>query len=783
VTDHLPFIAGRDMWSTHTDGVIPSAKMADGPMGIASGRVDERDVSVLTPSGIALAATWDTALVSRVAAAVGGEAKRKGVDMILAPNLNLARTPNAGRVFEMFGEDPLLAGTLGAAWIAGVQTRHVGAVAKHLVCNDSETQRDRYDAIVDEKTLREIYLLPFEMAARAGCAGIMAAYNKVNGAYCSENAHLLTNVLRRDWDFTGFTVSDWFGTQSGAQAVAAGLDLEMPGPPRFLGEKLRDAVAADDGLTAATRDAADRVTLAASRWAGGDAGPEPEDRDTLLEEAAAAGFTLLRNDGGLLPLSVDGITTLAVIGPNALAPCLQGGTFAKIALRPDAVLPIEALRRRFGADRVRFAPGCPPSPRLPGMPATPARDLHDGATRGMTVDYFEGHDFSVLPIGTETRDTNSLTWFHGMHEIGVFDRPGGVRASGLIVPAVDGIYRLHVGGTGSVCLRVDGREVFAADRRIAPADIMGVLKGGDSDMVELALFAGTPVLVEAELRYGPARAHGLWFGLGTPADPESLLAEAESLARGADAVLLLVGETADAGVESKDRDTTQLAADQQELIARVTAANPRTIVAVNVGHAFDPTVADDAAALLAVWYPGEAFGAALAAVLAGDREPSGRLPVALAANEADYPVLHAIPAADGRLVYAEGGNIGYRGMATAGRRPAYGFGAGLGYGAVTLLHATGTSVGGQARLTVDVRNEADRPTAAVIQAYREDGALAGFARYVIGAGRFESVTIAIDPLALRRWSDGGWAPLPDRVTLRLGTSSLDLPFSITIDLK
>lgn len=782
MTDHLAFTAGRDMWSTHTDGIVPSAKLADGPMGIASGRVDERDVSVLTPSGIALAATWNTALVSRVAALVGGEAKRLGVDLILAPNLNLARSPNAGRVFEMFGEDPWLAGTLGAAWVTGVQTRHVGAVAKHLVCNDSETQRDRYDAVVDEKTLREIYLLPFEMAVRAGCAGIMAAYNKVNGTYCSENAHLLTDVLRRDWGFAGFTVSDWFGTHSGAGALSAGLDLEMPGPPRFMGVKLTQDAGADKPLAAASEEAAKRVSAAAQRWAGGDSGPEPENRDALLEAAAAESFTLLRNTGDLLPLRADILATLAVIGPNALAPCLQGGTFAKIALRPDAIPPVEALRRRFGAERVRFAPGCPPSPRLPAMRATPARDLGDGAARGMTVEYFDGHDFSAMPIGSETRDTNSLTWFHGMHETGVFDRPGGVRASGRIIPTTDGTYRLHIGGTGSVRLRVDGKDVFAADRQIVPADIMGVLKGGDSDVVELVFTAGVPVLVEAELRYGPARAHGLWFGLGTPADPNALLEEAEELARHADAVLLLVGETADAGVESKDRDTTALPADQQTLVARVIAANPRTIVAVNVGHAFDPGFADAAAALLCVWYPGEAFGPALAAVLAGDHEPAGRLPVALAVHEADYPVLHAMPASNGRLAYIEGSGIGYRGMAAAGRRPAYGFGEGLGYGKLSLLTATGMNLDGTAHIAVEVRNDADRPTAAVIQAYGEDGALMGFVKQVIAGGETQTVTIEIDPLALRRWDNGGWLPLPNRVTMRVGVSSLDLPLRATISL-
>jgi len=777
----LSFTAGRDMWSTVAANDVPSAKMADGPMGIASGRVDERDVSILTPSGIALAASWDRALAGVVGALVGGEAKRKGVDMVLAPNLNLARSPNAGRVFEMFGEDPLLAGTLGVAWSRGLQSRRVGSIAKHLVCNDSETQRDRYDAIVDETTLREIYLLPFEMVARAGCAGILTAYNRVNGDYCAQNAPVLTDILRHEWRYGGFTVSDWFGTHAGAESLNAGLDLEMPGPARFMGTKLRDAAA--DGTVGVNRveEAVDRIQIAARTWAGGDAGAEPGDRDTILAQAAAAGFTLLRNDGDLLPVAPGSVRQLAVIGPNALAPCFQGGTFAKIALRPDAILPAEALRARFGVETIVFAPGCPPSPRLPAMPALPARDLGDGCDVGMTVDYFGGHDFAASLLGSETRNTNSLTWFHGMHDLGAFDRNGGIRASGRIMPTVTGMHRLHIGGTGSVRLVVDGRQVFAAEREIPASDVMGALKSGDSDHVEVLLEAGIPVLIEAELRYTPARAHGLWFGLGVPNDAATLLAEAEAIARGADAVLLLVGETADAGVESKDRDTTAIPLDQQELAARVIAANPRTIVAVNVGHAFDTRFATDAAALLAVWYPGEAFGPALAAVVAGDLEPSGRLPVALAASEDQYPALHATPDADGRLPYAEGIGIGYRGMITAGIRPAFAFGEGLGYGRFTYVAATATTRSDHGvDLVVTVRNDGSRDSAAVVQAYRTDGPLAGFAKQVVAAGSTVDIHLVVNPIALRRWSGNRWVFASGPTTLRIGGSSLDLPLSVTV---
>lgn len=774
--DAIALTVGRDMWSTAELPGTHSANMADGPMGIASGRVDERDVSVLTPCGMALGATFDRNLVRKVGAIVGGEAKRLGVDMVLAPNINLVRTPLAGRAFELFGEDPLLAGTLGVAWIAGLQSRHVGAVAKHLVCNDSETMRDSYDARVDEKALREVYLLPFEMAAKAGCAGLLAAYNRVNGSYCAEHAHILTRIVRDDWGYHGFTVSDWFGSKSTVPAMIAGLDLEMPGPARFYGQKLGDAVDRGELDEARIIAAADRVANAARQWAGGDAGPEPGDRATILADAAAASFVLLENHDALLPMKPGQHRTIAVIGPNAAAPCFQGGTFAKVALRPDAIGLVDALRTHYGAQtRILFESGTDPTPRLPAMPVLPAEDIGDGCTHGMTVSFFGSHDFSGASLFQETRNINSLTWFAGMPGMDAFDRPGGVRAAGRFTAPVSGDYRLHIGGTGSVTLRVDGVVIYSETRSIPPGDIMGVLKNGDSDHVVLAMEKGQTYLIEAELRFEPARAQGLWYGIATPGDSETLLARAEATAAEADVVILVLGETSDSGVESKDRDTTFLSPDQVELARRVCAANPRTAVIANVAHAIDTSFAADAAALMIVWYPGEEFGPALASVIAGDREPSGRLPVTFAAREHHYPVFTAIPESDGSLNYAEGTRLGYRGFI---HRPAYAFGAGQGYGKFVFLEARATA---PFCLDVIVRNDGEHDSACVVQIYRtDDFALVGFAKQQVLQGQSASIAVTIDPMALRRWQDDGWRMPDGHIAVAIGASSIDLPIRLEL---
>lgn len=771
--------AGGAMWSTLAlpAHAIPAATMADGPMGIASGRVDERDVSLLTPCGTSLGASWDVDLVARVGALVGGEAVRCGVDAVLAPNVNLARSPLAGRAFEYFSEDPYLTGALGAAWTTGLQSTGTASVVKHLVCNDSETARDTMNVVIDERTLREVYLLPFELAAAAGAGGMLAAYNRVNGSYCAEQHHILTDIVKGEWGFGGVVMSDWFGTHSTVPTITAGLDLEMPGPARFLGAKVGAAVLADQVDPARVADAAARVAGFARRFTGAKTPSiATADVDDLLTEAAAAGFVLLRNQGDLLPLVPGRDATIAVIGPNADAPCYQGGTFAKIAVTPDAVRPLEAIRRHYaGQAQIVHEVGVDPQPRLPSMPMRPERDLGDGCTVGMTIDYFDDTAVSGTPRFSETRATNSLVWFVGVHEQGAWDRPAAIRARGWFTPERDGDYRFYLGGTGAVAMTVDGTEVLRRDEAVAASDVMGTLKRGDADCAVVPLLAGRDVLVEIVFRHTPARVQGLWFGVRTPDSAQAMHDRAVDLARSADAVILVVGETSDSSVESKDRVDTRLAPEQIALIEAVTAANPRTVIVANVGHAFDAAWAERAAAVLVAWYPGQAFGRALAEVLAGDREPGGRMPVSIARDEADYPALGLTPDADGNLAYSERLAVGWRGMET----PAYAFGSGMGYARFAIEQPT---IDG-ARVGVTVRNLSERDGSTVVQVYRSapERALVGFAKVFVAAGAQRQIAIDIEPRMLRVWSADGWVAIAGPLSLHVGQASDDLPLVITME--
>ena len=774
--------SGRDMWSTAEipDHGIVSRKLADGPMGIASGRVDERDISLLSPCGICLAATWDRALLSRIGSLIGAEAAKRSIAFVLAPNLNLLRSPLSGRAFEMFSEDPLLSGEMGAAWIKGLQSQGVGSVAKHLVCNDSETERQTMNSVVDERALREVYLLPFEMAVRSGCAGVLAAYNKLNGVHCVEDPWLLTKVVKQDWQFNGFIVSDWFGVLNTVASANAGLDLEMPGPSRFLGSHLLAAVGQGRVAPERMEDGAKRVADAVIRFSDDRAKPlSSAAAAEVLTEAAAAGFCLLKNENSILPLRTKPGHRIAVIGPNATAPCYQGGTFAKISVDPRALTPLEAIKARLGGEcEIVYRLGTAAEPRLPSLPARLATSSDTVASRGMLVEYFDSHDLAGAPVATEVRDTNSLTWFHGMPDnLIVTDRPAAVRLRGFMTPDLSGQHEFFAGGSGSVRLSVDGALLINEIVKMDPKDVMGRLKAGDAAKARCSLMKDKEVSVLIEFLYEPARAQGVWFGVRKPDESAALLQAAIDAAASADITVLIVGETADASVESKDRSTSALPASQVALIERVCAANPNTIVVVNSAHATDLSWRHSAAAVLMVWYPGEQFGLALAEVLAGDREPGGRLPVTIAEREEDYPAFDLTPDQSGSLPYTESWRIGYRSFSAREIEPAFALGSGSGYATFKYSDASFDST--KHEVTVTVTNTSGRAGKEVVQVFtthEEDEwstpILVGFASAWVEARANRKVVVPLDHRTFQHWDEGsgGWVQSGRRRGLQVGKS-------------
>jgi len=783
--------AGQDMWSTHPLPALglKSVRFSDGPMGLTGGRVDERDLALLTPCGLALAASWDAVRVRKVGQVVGDEALRLGIQGLLAPNLNLMRSPLAGRAFELFGEDPLLISQLGGAWAEGVQSRGVASVVKHLVCNDSETDRRNMNVEVDEQTLREVYFRPFEYTAKRGAWGMLTAYNSVNGVRCAELGQVI-GWLKKDLGWDGLVMSDWFGTHDGTASLRAGLDLEMPGPARHMGEALVGTAAQGKQLV----DAAERLQRLAARVASPasyDASSAAEaERRKVLEEAAAAGMVLLRNDG-LLPLHPGKEKRIAVIGPNAVQPCFQGGTFAKVALDPVTEMPVTSLAARFA--EVLYAEGVAAEYRIPPL------TLNCGGRREPLNLKVTFRDAEGRQVHEEVRHASSLIWFKHMPGVGdllALEGTANVTACAVMQAQRSGVHRFFLGGTGEVRLSIDGQVHAGFDGVTLSGDIMGKLMQSPHTTVDVALEEGQQVSLEFSMNIGRSLAHGVWFGCRPP-EPGNLLAQAVALARSVDSVVLMVGETADAGLESVDRDTTQLSAAQQTLIRSVCEVNPRTVVVLNVAHPVDTTCLRHAAAVLVAWYPGQGFGPALASVLAGDREPGGRLPVTFAERERDYPAWSLTPDAGGNLLYHERWWVGYRHFAANALKPAFPFGHGLGYAVIApeVAQLSGEHVDALS-VSLSLLNSSARPGKAVPQLYlhappepRQAArySLEAFQALEVPAGGRAVANLVLEARSFSRWDCQAqrWRLRPGLYRLTLGASSTEgwLKLALHVDEK
>ncbi|MFD4862514.1 glycoside hydrolase family 3 C-terminal domain-containing protein [Streptomyces atratus] len=750
-----------DGWSSEAapEAGLRRLVLSDGPVGIRGGGFGSDGCSLLFPNPTALAAAWDESLVLRAGTLMGAQARAAGVDWLLAPVLNLHRSPFGGRHFECYSEDPLLTGRIAASFVRGVQSTGVAATAKHFAGNESETERLSYDARIDEWTLRELYLQPFEAVVRAGVASVMAAYNALDGVRATENHRLLTEILKEEWGFDGVVVSDWGAARSTDETALAGLDLVMPGPDGPWGGALVDAVRAGRVPEELVDDKLLRLLRLADRTAATPAPPLPASAEVraTLRELAVRGMVLLRNDG-LLPLGPDSIGHLALVGPNAVRLTAQGGGSAQV--RPERVVePLDGLRRVLGAAaRITVEPGVLTHRNLPRLdPAV--------APGGLRLDFLDA-DGAVLR--SEHRDR--------AHLILEQEPPEGTAALALsaeLLLSSPGRHELAVHGGGAFRLQLGAGEPLEFTLRAPDRDPL-------SPLVEPAEFrthaegGPEPLALRLEYAYDEAADWHL-FGLGhLPPQPcpDELLDRAVAAARAADTVVLVVGTTEEYESEGFDRDSLALPGRQDELVRRVCAANPRTVVVVNAGAPVLMPWAELPAALLWAWLPGQEGGDALADVLTGAAEPGGRLPTTFPTGAEALPSVHP---EDGVLAYAEAHRFGYRSAVPA----LFPFGHGLGYTHWNYpsMEVRGTEDGG---LVVDVRvhNGGTRTGREVVQVYLEEPGeplrLIGFAADELRPGLTTAVRVTVGPRELRRWTPGGWTVPTGPHRLLAGRSSADL---------
>jgi beta-glucosidase len=704
--DKLKLIGGVDGFYTQA---IPSIglkrlKMSDGPVGVRT-----YGPAPAYTAGVALAATWDPALAERVGASLGEDARARGVNFLLAPGVNIYRSPLNGRNMEYFGEDPFLAGRMAVGYINGVQSEGVSATVKHFAANNSEYDRHRINSVVDERTLRELYLPAFEAAVTEAHVGaVMDSYNLVNGEHSTQNGHLNNDILRHDWGFKGVLMSDWTATYDGIAAANGGLDLEMPFAKLMTPETLKAGLSSGKLTVAVLDEKCRRILRTAMQFGWLDREQiiatiplnNPTADKVALDEALES-ITLLKNEGGLLPLDPKRVKTIAVIGPEAAVAVVGGGGSSQTT--PFKADSFVAGLMGVGGDRIKvfYAPGLAPLATI----------FSRTSFRNLTVDV-KGKGEAPRTENTD-RGLSRINTYNGS---GGFGGPRGAgittyRYKGEYLPTAQGEHVLIVTAPEQDTYRVlvDGKEVVAQQKDSSRQAVRNV---------SLPLTENKPVPVEVIYE-----TNGLTprLGVGLVASADMLSADSQKIVRDADAVLVTVGFDQSTESEGFDR-TYEMPWPQNELIAQVAALNPRTIVSVTAGGAVEtaPWIAK-VPVLLHNYYPGQQGSTALAQILLGDRSPEGHLPFSWERTLEQNPASahYAEEPGDGRVVhYAEGMFLGYRFYTSMHQEPLFPFGFGMSYSKFAFSHLTVTKgSGSDVTVAFDAQNTGSRAGADVAQVY------------------------------------------------------------------
>ncbi|HEY3480692.1 MAG TPA: glycoside hydrolase family 3 C-terminal domain-containing protein, partial [Streptomyces sp.] len=730
-------------------------------------------------SPVSLAASFDTELAQRYGTVLGSEAKSRGYQVIYGPMVNIVRTPLGGRDFETLGEDPALAGNLAASEIRGIQAQGVAAQVKHYAGNNQENARMTSSSHIDERTLQEIYLPAFEKAVKDGHTwSVMCAYNKVNGVYACENAQILRDVLIDTWKFDGVVDTDYPANHSTVNSALAGLDQEFSGTTYF--KQLPAAVAAGAVPQSVLDDAARRILRLEFRTGQFDPATPPvidyEADSAVARQAAEEGSVLLKNSGAQLPLDASKLTSLAVIGPNADTAVTGGG--GSSAVTPyKKVDPVSGLKARLGGSvdvtSVKAGGGA-------GFPAIPA-----SALTGLKGEYFANKTLSGTPALTRDDPNVDFDWGTGSPDASLPADGFSARWTGTVTSPATAAYTFSATSD-------DGSRIYLDDKLIADNWGDHGVKAVKSAPVQLT--AGEPHTLRVEY-YENAGGASVSIGWSAPGVPDPTIAAAAAAAAKADAAVVVVG---DSSSEGSDRTTLALPGNEDDLIRAVAAANPHTVVVLRAGAPVLMPWLADVPAVLDMWYPGQEDGNALAALLTGDAEPGGRLPVSFPATDTQTATAAApgrYPAVNGVYDYSEKLDVGYRWYQDTGQTPLFPFGYGLSYTSFRLSHlrtgpAAVVSLNGSTptvQLSVDVTNTGKRAGTDVVQVYlghpkgsgEPPKELKTFAKVALNPGQTRTVHLTLTAGDLRVWDSAAhdWTVLDGRYPISVGESSADTPLT------
>jgi beta-glucosidase len=732
---------------------LAELRFSDGPTGVRGLKFSGGRIVALLPNATLLASSWSEDTLAEVGELLAEEALAQQIHAVLGPTINLHRSPLGGRLFEAFSEDPLLTGKLAAAYVRGMQSRGVGACLKHLVANESETDRRTVNSVVDEATLREVYLLPFEIATvEANPWSMMAAYNNVNGVPATEQDQVINQIVKGEWGFSGLVMSDWFATSTAAAAANGGLDLVMPGPNGPWGEALVQAVRAGEVDESVVDDHVCRLLRLAERVGAlgtprghpvGLPAPYSAVRKEQLKRLAAQGMTVLSNKDAVLPLNR--VQTVALIGRHAIETIDMGGGSAQV--NPPYQTSIAAGLRSLLGDRVRVTDGVEvrtrPVPARPEYVADPETGIHGAqftlrAADGTILDERRGPQATTL-VGFDDglRGKVASIGVRARVQIGGVIEIGGIGAGHwefqIGAHAFD--YDLAVSGSGF------GEEVLAPPAQTRRFE----LKPGE-------LVDATVTLASADKGSVGGR-----FGLivrQAPRDQAEVIAEAARAGAEADVAVVVVGLTEEQETESVDKSTLHLPHLQDELVRAVAAAARKTVVVINAATPVILPWLNEVEAVLWAGIPGQEGGDAVAAALLGDIEPAGRLVTSFPSEDGAAPAWTVTPE-NGELRYSEGPFIGYRGYAAAkAPAPAFWFGHGLGYSTWEYSDASLEGTG----VSVTVTNTGARPSREVVQVYfqpvetDQPVRLVGWTSVTLAPGGSQRVVVETDRRMWRRWN-------------------------------
>ena len=791
----IQLIGGVDSMFTYAEPAIglPRFKMSDASVGVRTW-----GPTTAYAGGVALAATWDKDFARSLGEGLGRDARARGVNFLLGPGVNIARSPVAGRNFEYLSEDPYLNSALVVPYIEGVQSQGVIATVKHYALNNQEYNRHNVNVQVDERTMREIYLPAFEAAVKqAHVDAVMNSYNLVNGSHATQNEFLNLKVLKGDWGFQGVLMSDWDATYDGVAAANNGLDLEMPNARFMNAATLLPAIKAGKVKESTIDDKVLRLLRTELRYGFTDR-PQLDLNDSTYSVAdraialqgALESLTLLKNDGGILPLDPAKVKTVAVIGPDAW-PAVVGGGGSSEAQAFEPVSILTGIANLLGPNvHVLYSRG------LPDMTDLFWHTRWDGPVQVAT---YPSKNFTGKPETSEERLISSYKeeWW------GPADKtPRSIRYSASYRADKAGKYLVLAAAAGSdhYKIKVDGKQILDQVQ----------IEGQTPERASIDLAAGQTIRVEAD--YLPGFA-GIRFGLGILNEEDMIPEDVKKFASAADVAVVAVGFDKASEGEGHDR-TFGLPWGQDALVEAVAAANPHTIVTLTAGGAVDTRRwLNKVPALLHNFYPGQEGGTAIAEVLFGKHNPEGKLPVSFDRSWEDSPsakYYYPIPGADTTLHVTEAGSapvdyvipqvkyedklmVGYRYWTTSGKHPLYPFGYGQSYttfsfsklqapslAQIGLLDPKGITV------SFDVTNTGSMAGAEVAQLYvsdpsakvqRPERELKGFTKVTLAPGETKHVSLSLDSRSFSYWDEAAhkWTIDPGKFILLVGDSSENTP--------